>query len=365
MDKSKTRYSNFELLKVVSISMVLLLHYFNERMGGGLKHVPNGTFNYYAMYYLESISIIAVNCFILISGYFMINKKQVQLRKAINLLTITVFYGLLLYFVNAVFQIYSGNPWFSLKDLISAAIPLHGSKWFVSSYVILFLLSPFINIVLVQLSKKQFTQLLIIIITSFSIIPTFLPIVSFNDRGYGVLSFIMFYIIGAYLKLHQTKTISRWKYVVVYLISAAFTCILALKFGVNSFGWNYNTIFNVISTICLFQIFSSFKFNSKTINYLATFTFPIYIIHTDAALREVIFRKILRTQEFWDSKWFLLHLCSSILFLFVACVVIEIIRRKIVGLNSKILKIDAIDKIMIGQKNSTESVKQSNTVINS
>ena len=89
--------------------MVLILHYFNADMGGGLNNVPPGNFNYYAMYYIESLSIIAVNCFILVSGYFMIGKSHVKLRKAINLLSITVFYGVFFYIYNAILQTSTGN----------------------------------------------------------------------------------------------------------------------------------------------------------------------------------------------------------------------------------------------------------------
>lgn len=352
MSKEETRKSNFELLKIVSIIMVLILHYFNTNMGGALEEVPSGTINYYAMYFLESLSIIAVNCFVLVTGYFMIGKQHVKLRKAINLLTITSFYGLLFYIVNAVVQVYLGSyTGIGLKGLASAIVPLHGSKWFVGSYVVLYLLSPFVNMVLNQLSKGKFEQLLFIVIISFSIVPTVLPIVSFNDKGYGVLSFIMFYSVGAYIRLHFTGKVSKWLYLSVYILSATCTFVLGLKLGMGSFVWNYNTVFNLVGAVSLFQFFSNLSFKSKAVNYLATFTFPIYIIHTDFSLRDMIFRKVLQTQNYWNSNGFLLHMLVSVVLLFLSCVVIEIGRRYLTKSADKFLNIEIIDRVRIGDQN--------------
>ena len=72
------RQSNYELLRIIGIFMILILHYCNSNMGGALniKNIPEGSFNYYLVRVFESFSIIAVNCFILITGFFSYNSKK-------------------------------------------------------------------------------------------------------------------------------------------------------------------------------------------------------------------------------------------------------------------------------------------------
>lgn len=314
--------------------MVITLHYFNAGMGGGLKHVDSGTFNYYSMHYLESMSIIAVNCFVLVSGYFMVGKSQVKLIKAINLIGITIFYGLVIYLVISFIE-----NLFNVKGLLTAIIPFYGANWFVASYIVIFLLSPFINNMLNRLSKRQFQQLVFLLIICFSVIPTFFPKVSYNDHGYGVLSFIMFYCFGAFIRLHYVSTKSKWIYLGIYFLA---TTITFYKFNLN-----YNYLSTVISSVSLFLFFSKFSFSSKVINYLATFTFAIYIIHTNTPLRYTLFQKILKCYEFWNSPLFLLHLIISVVFIFLLGMAAEIIRRALIG---KILgNFKALDRITIGE----------------
>jgi surface polysaccharide O-acyltransferase-like enzyme len=317
--------------------MVITLHYFNGGMGGGLRNVTYGTFNFYSMHYLESVSIIAVNCFVLVSGYFMVNKTQVKLIKAINLMVITTFYGIVFYILSVVLL---ADKSLNYQELLAAAIPFYNANWFVASYLVIFLLAPFLNKLLNNLSKKQFQQLIVILVISFSVLPTILPKLSYNDHGYGVLNFIMLYCIAAYIRLHYVSKINKWLYLGIYLVSTSFTYVV--------FNLDYNSIYNLISSVSLFLFFSTFSFSSKFINYLATFTFAVYIIHTNPSIRYILFQKILRCNQYWNSSLFLMHLIVSVIFIFVMGMVIEVIRRFIVY---KLLgRVKLFDNITIGTK---------------
>ena len=89
----RERKSNIELLRIVLILMIIILHYFNADMGGVLGHTIPGSINYYSSHLLESMSIVAVNVFVLITGYFSYKKEQVKVSKAINLVVIMIFWG--------------------------------------------------------------------------------------------------------------------------------------------------------------------------------------------------------------------------------------------------------------------------------
>lgn len=69
---NQKRQSNIELLRIILISLIITLHYLNDSMGGELDHVLPGTSNYFISHTIESLSIIAVNVFVIITGYFFV-----------------------------------------------------------------------------------------------------------------------------------------------------------------------------------------------------------------------------------------------------------------------------------------------------
>lgn len=62
------RNSTLEVLRIISMMMVIGLHYMNVRIGGGLN--TERIFNKISDHIIESICITSVNIFVLISGYF-------------------------------------------------------------------------------------------------------------------------------------------------------------------------------------------------------------------------------------------------------------------------------------------------------
>ena len=93
----KIRESNFELLRCILMFMVVLLHYNNEAMGKAFSYVVPGSWNYYFLYFVESLAIIGTNGFVLLTGYFSWKKDQASLRKPVGLLLYVIAYNLLFY----------------------------------------------------------------------------------------------------------------------------------------------------------------------------------------------------------------------------------------------------------------------------
>lgn len=330
MKSSIKRNSSFELLRIIAILMVLILHYFNGGMGGALNNVKVNSFNYYSVYIIESLSIIAVNLFILISGYFMCKKKEVKINKALNLIILTSLYSVGFY----ILSIFMGSSKFSFGELVYAFIPFtYGSKWFIGSYAVLSIISPYLNIIFENLNKKEMKRLSAILVIAISIVPTLLNNISYNDNGYGVLSFIMLYTIGSYIRLHYKEEKNILMYCIGYVVFAALTFGYSL---ISDKAWNYNSIFNVISSITFFLIFTKIKIKSRFINKLATFSFAIYVIHTEPRISSILYKTILRCNQFWNSKLFLIHMIISVIIIYLICISIEYTRRVIF----KILKIN-------------------------
>ena len=78
----KIRFSNFDILKIIAIFMVVVLHYNNVGFGGALNTTNDSIYFIKAM---ESICVVAVPVFILITGYFSYKSTFFSLRKVIGL----------------------------------------------------------------------------------------------------------------------------------------------------------------------------------------------------------------------------------------------------------------------------------------
>lgn len=317
------RKTNLELLKVVSTIMIIILHYLNGNMGGALKETLSNTFNYYFIRVIESFCIIAVNCFVLITGYFMITKNSIRIKKVANLILISLFYSLVLYGISVLLKINT----FSFNGLTTALMVMYNSKWFIVVYIGLYLLIPYLNKITLDMEKSQYRKFLIILFSILSIIPTAFPEVCYNDKGYGILSFILLYFIGGYIRLYYKPVKSTYYYFMIYFFCTMLTTSLVVGKMLKYNWWSYNTIVNVISSISLILLFLKFEFNSKIIVYLATFSLPVYIIHTDLSIRTLIYKTIFKCNKYWNSPDIFINMMKTVVGLYVGCILIDIIRR--------------------------------------
>ena len=97
--KQSSRNSSVELLRIIAMCGVVLLHYNNTVIGGGLRYASG--LNLSALILLESLFICAVNLYILISGYFLSVSSTRKLIKPLELIVQVCIFGLLRYTLNA------------------------------------------------------------------------------------------------------------------------------------------------------------------------------------------------------------------------------------------------------------------------
>lgn len=327
--------SNFSLLKIILILMVIVLHYFNSNIGGLFANVSKWSTNYFLSHLLESFSIVAVNVFVLITGYFSCKKKDIKVSKVIKLYSIAIFYGIV-FFIGIVLLKKHSLDFILLKQFFKASF----CRWYVVNYCILYLLIPFINKLISNLKQKRFETLLLILIIVFYLLNTLFGNMTLIDKGYGIVNFITLYMIGAYIKLYKDDYKSK----LVYLIYVTCTIITTIISFFYTRAWDYITIFNLVASISLFIIFKNIKVKkSNFLDLLSTYTFAIYIIHENPLISKFIYRNIFKSNLFWNNNLMIIHLIGTVLGIFLMCIIIEFMRRKLLG---KIFD-DQIDKIKI------------------
>lgn len=330
------RKSNIELLRCILLLMVITLHYNSSGMGNAFEYVEHNTLNYYISYFLESLSICAVDCFILITGYFMIINNKRCIRKVIDLLFLVLFYNIILYFISILIQLER----FNFRNLV---IALKQGNWFIFIYIALYLITPFINKMITTISKKDFKRLLIILFVLFSIYPTILDFIGdltqvstlglgtislkSDEGGYTIVNFIMFYLIGAYIRLYLDEI--KLKYNNLLIFCAAIIIFIGSLFSITF--WNYNNFFVLISAVLIFIKFKNIKIvDNKVINYISQSMISVYLIHTNG----------LMCNDFWSIfnfdyyiqkglSYYILNYSLAVFSMFIICVIFDKICQSI------------------------------------
>ena len=115
------RQANFEILRVLAMAMIVAMHYM---LKGGIA-IPmshDGSLTNHVAWLIEAFCIIAANCYVLISGYFMVEAEWKR-KKLISLVAQVLFYSLLIPIVCLILGIGDVAQW-TVYEWIFAVLPL-------------------------------------------------------------------------------------------------------------------------------------------------------------------------------------------------------------------------------------------------
>lgn len=335
LKQKKYRDMNFELLRIISMIMVVTLHYMYH--GGALGKTKAYSLNWFFSWTIETLSIVSVDCFILISGYFLI-KSQFKLKKLLRLWFEILFYSLSIYII----LLGTGLVNFNAEHLIHSCLPvLLNQYWFATTYIALYIFSPFLNITIHALNKNQMRNLLIILFVILSVCPTILPLGTSLDKsgGYSITHFIFLYFIASYIRLHWNSKLKNHYFLCLYLLFSLL--LLAPRFIFPLIGcgsllgtlYQYDSIPVVLAAISLFMYFRGISIKNDIINKIIRFTsgltFAVYLIHDNDFIRETLYKKILHSNSFGTTSIYIPVTIASIIGIFIVCILIDAIRKKI------------------------------------
>ena len=154
-----TRNSNLEILRIIAMIFIIAFHL--SRHGfDGIDFVLSNP-NSYFLYFLGIFGRIGVDIFVLISAYFMI-KSRFTFRKLLLLGGEVYFYSIIFLVIFTLF-LTPVMP-ITIMDIIKSILPISHAYWFITDYIALMLISPFLNILLTKLSKQEYLKLLLLLI---------------------------------------------------------------------------------------------------------------------------------------------------------------------------------------------------------
>ena len=328
------RNSSLELLRIISMIMIVVSHYsvHGQIKTDGMELTINRL-----IIDTSNFGHLGVAIFVMISGYFMCEKKF-EIKRVLNLMLSTLFYSVIL---NIAFYFINGTD-LGIKDIIKTVFPILGYQyWFVTVFVIMMFISPFVNKLICNLSRLEFAVMIIALVTLFSLINTLT--FSFFDLancGSHICRFVIYYCIGAYIKIYPNNMFSRSNRPQLLLISAFLVLeasvvimdVLGTRIG---FFENRRTFFyqNVSALVTFLAmmfliVFTKIKpFYNRFINVVGACTFGVYLIHDNANVRAWLWGTVFNNSDYADSSFLIVHYIISVAIVFVCCTAIEYLRK--------------------------------------
>jgi len=291
-----TRQSNFELLRIIAMFMVLVIHADFIALGGPtaltFAQSPGIAFT---QVLLEAAGICAVNIFVMISGWFGI---KASLKGFCN------FMFQVLFFLTGVFIVMwaLGHVTPKAGSIATILCMKGGCEWFVVAYAMLYILSPVLNFFLQSAEKRQ----LQLVLLAFFAAQTFWGFIGYSgsfSAGYSTLSFCGLYLLAAYIRRYASD---GYKYtgIILYLASTAtITALLALqcagKLPIDS--TRYTDPLVIASAAGLVMQFGRLDLGrNRFINFVAASSFSVYLLHCNSFIFGPVFAPLVRNVA---KKW--------------------------------------------------------------
>ena len=309
-NKPVQRQSNFELLRVLGCFFIIVYHIWTHANANLLISDDKILF---LGDLLCNLGRISVNLFVVIGSWFMVD-KACKIEKSLMIYSQLLFYTLIAFIVGVILvHQYSWNLLFPFSTF---------ALWFVSAYICLLLVVPFLN-KLLNLNKSILDKLLVLLTIFFPVVSTF---GYYSDRMIDTVFFFYLYLIVGYYKkyLNSNITISRS----FVLICSMFLYFLLIKFNFVSYTVDIKAFPNVIISLGIFYFFANLKLKyNKCINFLAKSVLATYIIHEMPNFYNYLWLNIYKVPMLLNSKHSILCVVFIAITLMLACAIIDYFRR--------------------------------------
>lgn len=334
------------------------MHYLNHHVGSLYSDMEINSMSI-AVVALDSFCIVAVNAYVLLSGYFL-STRQFSLRRLVCLLLQVLFYTITIPGLLAFLGVLSFSEILNPYRIWNSLFPVQsGQYWFMSAYVVMVLFSPFMNAALDRMEKKQLEIALAGLLVFFCVGKSISPLQFATDKcGYDFGWFLVLYLLGGYLRrfgLPFMKS-AAWGWG-VYLGSAVLITALELLLlwagkhfeGLRyytSVPFHYNFLLCFTGALGMFCGFARLQLKEGRledfIRFVSREMLGVYLIHeeNDIVPRWCDWIDVLTSQVGLGSKtvhtavagpgkvmWFLAVLSVQTMIAFALCVAIDKLRE--------------------------------------
>lgn len=296
------RQANFELLRIVAMLMIIALHYLNKANFTTAYAKDPSVVNYAALL-IDAFCAVAVNCYVLLSGYFLVESAW-KPKRIVSLVAQVLFYSIL---VSIPFMLthYGGLSFsgLSIYDWLQFVLPIETEHyWFATAYLIMYAFAPLLAAGVRAVEKCTLQIVIVVLVFYFCVWKSIIPVVFATDRyGYEFGWFLFLFLIAAYIRLYGCPALDKKKNAaMLYVCMGLCMFILSVVSGrlaqtIKAFAnymmapTNYNHILCLFASVGLFMLFKNMKpwegRIAEIIRRLAPYTFGVYLLHEHILVR--------------------------------------------------------------------------------
>lgn len=266
-------------------------------------------------------------------------KSNITVKKFLKLVLEVEFYTIIIYLIFIV----SGYESFSLTGVVKAILPIISIETnFTGCYLVFYLCIPFLNILVRNMSEKEYLALLGLVFFTYIFMGT-MP--KFNLTMNYVSWFICLYFIAAYIRLYPKKIFEKAKLWGVCTVVVGSLCIISVLCCIvlgtridRQIAFYFVTDSNTFLAVCIgvssFLFFKNLKIKqNREINTIAASMFGVLLIHANSdTMRKWLWQTLLNVNGAFSLSTLLLilHATLSVLGIFIVCIFIDQIRIRTV-----------------------------------
>ena len=320
------RFFNFELLRIFAMFLIVLSH-FNVHGIYPYWHKNLSVTDYFNNLISSFFCTgqIGVTLFILITGYFA-SKQNFKLKKCLDIYLKTLFFSILI-FICCFFIDYEQ----SIKALKYSIFPLtHNAYWFVTTYLLLYVFSPALNLILKKSSPETIKNYLIL----GAILWIGLPMFGLNqiDSYSNLIYFMYLYFLGGAIKLKYITISSKYLFflffcIFVFVATAIISTIFFWKNPINLYMFydyfKLNSAYTLLISLGIFYYFKNLKINSPLVNWLSSSMFGVYLLHDNNLIRPYLWHVLLKADIAMNSPFFGVLAIFISICVFCLCIVLD------------------------------------------
>ena len=299
-----------------------------QLLGGG------NLLNFSLLELLWIVSGVAVNCYVMITGYFLVERTDFRWKGFVGVWFQTLFYSVTIF---AVVALVTGEA-VGWRDLVKTVTPIyHNTWWFITVYLCLLLFAPFLSITAKALTRRQYLILLAVLF----ILVFEYPYGKVVCAKAPIVRFSFLFLLAGYLKLYG---VPRWlgrrpgqsvlaMVLVMYVLAMAYNACRLWRGQPLVPLTSDGTFVMLFLSAAVFSLFCSTSMEGRTARMtgrMSPYTLGIYLVHCHPSLGKYIWVNTLPAS--WPSPQWLtcpLNILASAAVIFVVCMAIDIVRKRL------------------------------------
>ena len=356
----KERESGIELYKVIAIFLIVLSHviqtltepnYVLGKGEGTFINIATATtdLNILLLALFRICGALGNNMFFICSAWFLVNSKKMSLKKVVHMI-------LDMWIINMIVLIAlrSIGVQLQISDTVKTFFPTtFANNWYITCYLLFYMIHPFLNRMLEQLSINEHLAFATILFVIYFIIPV-LPLEEINlFFANEFVIFLATYVIVSFIKIYKNEWTENLKsnksilFVSIISYVVLILCVDFLGLRTNYFlnrlvRWNMNnSLFMFLIAFSSFNIMKKKEFINRTINYLSSLSLLVYIFHENLAFRKY-FRPVIEfsiLNRFGIEHAFICAVCMAISLTILSFIISAIYKKCFTKIVSKLSSI--------------------------